>query len=91
MLSWEKVKIEFGPPYYEATLGNFYEKDDGVRFSIQFQPTNNLRGQYLVLIESIGSWPQFDEADQPARYYHSLITAQSEACCIAEAMLRARK
>ena len=89
MLNWE-TKTAFGTPYFEAVLGDF-ERHDGVRFSIQHQPTNNLRGPYLLLIESEGTWPTFDHADQPARYYHVLTTAKLEALLIAEEMVKLKR
>lgn len=76
------------PGYEEAILGDF-ENDDGVRFSLQYLPTCNLRGPWKLLIEVEDwnkTWGSFDDHDMPLRYYHSKECALSEADAIARAL-----
>ena len=93
MLTWKIERLDDHPAeWYEAILGDF-KGDDGVRFSIQDMPTNNIRGRHRLLIEvsdHTHRWPAFDLNDQPMRYYHEIAAAKSEAEAIAAAMSEVR-
>lgn len=76
----------------EGSIGN---KDDGVMFYLEFQPTCYRRGKYKLTIEICAGtnhvkWGCFDHQDQPMRYYHHTDTAMIEAQAIARILLRDR-
>lgn len=84
---------EIGASCREAILGDF-TGGDGVRFSIQHQPTCYRRGPWRLLVEVATlhheRWGCFDEQDQPMRYYHQESCARSEAQAIATVLWRDR-
>lgn len=72
----------------EAWLGT---PEDGVRFTISFYGTCYRRGPWKLLVEVAGGehhhkWGCFDEQDQPVRWYHQPLCAESEAECIAKVL-----
>jgi hypothetical protein len=74
----------------DAVLGNFYGMD-GVRFSMMWMPTCNLRGPWRLLIEirnANQTWAYFDDEDQPMRWYHSKERAMAEAQAIADVLAK---
>lgn len=72
-LNWTEKKIS-GIPYWEA------ETPIG-RFSLQFEPTNNIRGPWRLLIERKNEFVPMD-----VRHYHDIDNAKEEASFIAAAV-----
>ena len=74
---------------YDAFLG---EEDDGVHFSLQYQPTCYRRGPWRLLVSVNGGpghekWGCFDIQDQPMRYYHMRESLTNEADEIAKVLI----
>lgn len=77
-LDWVQ-KILNGNTYWEA-------KTSIGRFTLSFQPTNNIRGPWSLLIQRNNDFVPNDN-----RYYHDLENAKEEAGLIAAAVMAAEK
>lgn len=78
----------------ETVVGDF-DKGDGVRISLQLQPTCYRRGPWVMMVEVANGpkhhlWGCFDEADQPTRYYHHEASALNEAGALLKVLLEDR-
>jgi len=77
-LVWRAV-VNDGLTYHEAEVGDFMGTG-GLRFTLEHRPTNNLRGPWIVLVETRGDYPGWGETE---RYYHVLECAKREASALA--------
>jgi len=80
-----------GLSWDEAILSN-PDDTDGVRITLQHHPSCHRRGPHKLLIEVLGTpyhhnWGCFDDQDQPARWYHDVKNARSEALLLAQMLL----